>query len=69
MLFITYIFVFLGDKYQAILFDVDSKDSSMGVSCPPMSFLQYDLLATVAECLDDSGKNDFCIIVYYLDLS
>ncbi|XP_054285065.1 eEF1A lysine and N-terminal methyltransferase homolog [Macrosteles quadrilineatus] len=44
-----------GVKYDAVLFDIDSKDSSLGLSCPPASFLESDILTATAGCLDDSG--------------
>lgn len=44
-----------GVKYDAIIFDVDNKDPSVGLSCPPVSFLQMDVLKRTAECLNDKG--------------
>lgn len=42
-------------KFNAILFDVDSKDSSLGISCPPKQFIEEATLATVKECLHEGG--------------
>ncbi|XP_015172807.1 PREDICTED: methyltransferase-like protein 13 [Polistes dominula] len=44
-----------GKKYSAILFDVDSKDTTVGMSCPPKQFLEIDLLKMIASCLTDNG--------------
>ncbi|XP_065221939.1 eEF1A lysine and N-terminal methyltransferase homolog [Planococcus citri] len=44
-----------GVKFDAIIFDVDNKDPSVGLSCPPVSFLQMDVLKRTAECLSDKG--------------
>lgn len=44
-----------GLKFGAILFDVDSKDASVGISCPPMSFLEPSFLQDVASCLVEGG--------------
>lgn len=41
--------------FDAILFDVDSKDTSMGLSCPPKSFLDTKVLRAVAKCLKPRG--------------
>lgn len=42
-------------KYKAILFDVDSKDTTVGMSCPPKQFLELSLLKTVTTCLTEDG--------------
>ena len=44
-----------GKKYDAILFDVDSKDPSVGMSCPPKQFVEIEFLKTVKDCLLDDG--------------
>lgn len=44
-----------GLKFDAILFDVDSKDSSQGISCPPKAFLDPVILAFVQDCLTENG--------------
>uniref|UniRef100_A0A1B6KFC0 PABS domain-containing protein n=2 Tax=Graphocephala atropunctata TaxID=36148 RepID=A0A1B6KFC0_9HEMI len=44
-----------GTKFSAVLFDVDSKDSSQGLSCPPASFMEPEILSAVADCLTDTG--------------
>lgn len=42
-------------KYKAILFDIDSKDTTVGMSCPPKQFLELSILKTVAACLTEDG--------------
>ncbi|XP_015114910.1 eEF1A lysine and N-terminal methyltransferase homolog [Diachasma alloeum] len=44
-----------GKKFDAILFDVDSKDSSVGMSCPPQQFLGNCVLNNVSKCLNEDG--------------
>lgn len=44
-----------GVKYNAIMVDVDAKDSSMGLSCPPRSFLERSFLEKIASCLSSEG--------------
>ncbi|KAJ8688488.1 hypothetical protein QAD02_024283 [Eretmocerus hayati] len=43
------------EKYDAILLDVDSKDQSVGMSCPPKQFVELDFLEDMANCLTDDG--------------
>lgn len=42
-------------RFDVILFDVDSKDSSLGISCPPKQFIEDDTLNNVKECLEENG--------------
>ncbi|XP_044267613.1 eEF1A lysine and N-terminal methyltransferase homolog [Tribolium madens] len=42
-------------KSDAILFDVDSKDSTIGMSCPPRQFLEEAVLENVAKIIGVSG--------------
>lgn len=42
-------------KYDAILFDVDSKDSSQGISCPPRQFVEPESLNNVKSALSETG--------------
>ncbi|KAG8277682.1 Methyltransferase-like protein 13 [Homalodisca vitripennis] len=44
-----------GTKFSAVLFDLDSKDTSKGLSCPPAVFLEPEVLSAAAECLTDTG--------------
>ncbi|XP_034948579.1 eEF1A lysine and N-terminal methyltransferase homolog [Chelonus insularis] len=43
------------NKLHAILFDVNSNDSSLGMSCPPKDFLEPSVLCNISECLCENG--------------
>lgn len=42
-------------NFDAILFDVDNKDVSLGMSCPPKQFIEDSVLKTVAKSLSNDG--------------
>lgn len=42
-------------QFQSILFDVDSKDQSLGISCPPKEFLEPEILEAVKNLLPSDG--------------
>lgn len=42
-------------RFQSILFDVDSKDQSLGISCPPTAFLDVETLEAVKTLLAFDG--------------
>lgn len=42
-------------KFSSVLFDVDSKDTSIGMSCPPKEFLEENVLDDVIQILEDTG--------------
>lgn len=42
-------------KFDFIIFDVDSKDLDLGVSCPPKEFVEELFLRKVASCLTEQG--------------
>ncbi|KAK8737069.1 hypothetical protein OTU49_004784 [Cherax quadricarinatus] len=44
-----------GRHYDAILFDVDSKDTGAGMSCPPRAFVDTVFLHVVKRCLTSAG--------------
>ncbi|XP_037038786.1 eEF1A lysine and N-terminal methyltransferase homolog [Bradysia coprophila] len=44
-----------GQSYKAILFDVDSKDTSLGMSCPPRVFLDKSVMDNVKKCIGEKG--------------
>ena len=44
-----------GSMYDIIMFDVDSKDSRIGMSCPPKPFVEPDFLHCVNNILNDAG--------------
>ncbi|XP_034668300.1 eEF1A lysine and N-terminal methyltransferase homolog [Drosophila subobscura] len=41
--------------FDAVLFDVDSKDLSLGMSCPPQGFLAHDVLLHIKEIIGPKG--------------
>ncbi|XP_077863809.1 eEF1A lysine and N-terminal methyltransferase-like [Saccoglossus kowalevskii] len=41
--------------YDIIMFDIDSKDKTRGISSPPTEFIQKDFLEKVAKILHDNG--------------
>ena len=41
--------------FNVIMFDVDSKDASVGISSPPRPFVSREFLATVKQCLCPSS--------------
>lgn len=42
-------------KYKAILFDINSKDTTIGMSFPPKQFLEMPVLKAVVSCLTENG--------------
>ncbi|TDG40126.1 hypothetical protein AWZ03_013447 [Drosophila navojoa] len=44
-----------GIQFGAVLFDVDSKDLSVGMSCPPKSFLANKVLIDIKQILGPTG--------------
>lgn len=54
-----------GKNFKAILFDVDSKDSSLGMSCPPVQFLEPVVLEAVKSCIKDNGMALFSNLYSY----
>jgi hypothetical protein len=47
---------FSGQKYDAVLFDVDNKDMSLGMSCPPPEFVTTEIMNDVKIILKEDGK-------------
>lgn len=45
----------LSKTFKAVLFDVDSKDATVGMSCPPIQFLSQEALDAVKSCIKDNG--------------
>ena len=45
-----------GELYDSLLLDVDSKDVSVGMSCPPESFVEPSFLQVMADCLRPDGE-------------
>ncbi|ETN61319.1 CGI-01 protein [Anopheles darlingi] len=44
-----------GAHYTALLFDVDSKDPTVGMSCPPAAFVEPDALANARKLVGTDG--------------
>ncbi|KAJ8933713.1 hypothetical protein NQ314_013843 [Rhamnusium bicolor] len=44
-----------GEKLDAVLFDIDSKDTSVGMSCPPRQFLEKNCLGYIVKIIGDTG--------------
>lgn len=44
-------------SYDVIIFDVDSKDTSVGMSCPPQAFVDRAFLKQVHSLLSPSGQS------------
>ncbi|XP_044158036.1 eEF1A lysine and N-terminal methyltransferase [Bufo gargarizans] len=42
-------------SYDVVMFDVDSKDTSLGMSCPPPAFVEKKFLQNVHKILKDDG--------------
>ncbi|XP_047506731.1 eEF1A lysine and N-terminal methyltransferase homolog isoform X1 [Pieris napi] len=42
-------------QYSCVMFDVDSKDRTLGLSCPPQQFLQDEALSHVERILTNDG--------------
>lgn len=48
---------FLGGRlFDVIMFDVDNKDSTVGMSCPPAAFVETSILQKVRSLLTPRGK-------------
>jgi spermidine synthase len=44
-----------GTKFDVIILDIDAKDVSTGLSCPPAAFLNSDWLSCVSKTLRETG--------------
>nr|XP_029488748.1 eEF1A lysine and N-terminal methyltransferase isoform X3 [Oncorhynchus nerka] len=49
-----------GHQYDVIMFDVDSKDPSLGMSCPPPAFVETAFLERVGNLLTSRGTVCSC---------
>lgn len=45
----------VGKTFDALLFDVDCKDPTLGMSCPPKEFLDSDSLDAVVKLIGKQG--------------
>ncbi len=52
-----------------VIFDVDNKDQGLGLSSPPVAFLESQVLAAVSDCLNPKGKKyqNVQIHIWYLN--
>lgn len=57
--FIKMLYLQSGQSYKAVLLDVDSKDPTLGMSCPPVQFLEQEVLDTIKVCIRETGNNYF----------
>ena len=46
----------LSGYYDVIIFDVDSKDLTLGMSCPAPSFVEEEVLAVTKDLLSSGGR-------------
>ena len=46
---------FIIEKYDIIILDVDSKDTGVGMTCPPIQFLEQQFLEACHYVIKDSG--------------
>ncbi|XP_077572794.1 eEF1A lysine and N-terminal methyltransferase [Stigmatopora nigra] len=44
-----------GNSFDAIMYDVDNKDSTLGMSCPPAAFVENSIIQKVANLLTPKG--------------
>lgn len=44
------------ERYGCIMVDVDCKDRSLAMSCPPANFVEASFIDTIKECLTLDGK-------------
>lgn len=44
-----------GVRYDAVMLDVDGKDPSLGMSCPPPSFMETSLLQLIMQLVSPNG--------------
>lgn len=44
-----------GEKRQIVMLDVDSKDTTVGMSCPPQAFIKPDFLQAIHSILETQG--------------
>jgi hypothetical protein len=50
-----YLILGTGLKFSIVMFDVDNKDTSLGMSCPPKEFVSEDVIADVKKILSEDG--------------
>lgn len=50
-----------GHSFDVVMFDVDSKDTTLGMSCPPPTFVDTLLLKKIYNLLTPRGKRDLLL--------
>lgn len=68
MCLVKWFHIIPGQSFKAILFDVDSKDSTVGMSCPPVQFLEQDVLSTVQSCIRENGNGIAAALAFFLNI-
>ena len=57
------VFFFADMRYDYVMFDVDSKDSTVGMSCPPKPFVSPEFIKHLREhCLADQGTRSLFVL-------
>lgn len=49
-------------RYDAVMFDVDSKDLTVGMSCPPPAFVEKPFLQKVKTILKPEGRRGALVV-------
>lgn len=63
----VWVFFFIGGHFfDVVMFDVDNKDSSVGMSCPPAAFVETAVLQKVFNLLTPRGKQGFNFYLIYI---
>jgi len=56
MFLVMFCFIFFaGCQRDIVILDVDSKDVSLGMSCPPAAFVEAEFLKSVDQILKPTG--------------
>jgi len=50
---------------DVLVLDVDNKDATIGMSCPPMSFVDKEFLKCIHRILKPSGLFSFPASIYF----
>lgn len=53
---LSYLLSEIHPSYDVIIFDVDSKDNTVGMSCPPQAFVDKAFLTRVHSLLAPTGS-------------
>lgn len=60
-------FHFPEKQYHLIILDVDSKDLSVGMSCPPKAFIEREFLREIDALIHAKGllPFPFCFVLFF----